>query len=65
MTKGCSLPGDGRAELNGEDLGCVECLADHRTQNAAAGLELTRLDTYYMKGPRALGYTFEGVAIRP
>ena len=32
---------------------------------AAAGLELTQLDTYYMKGPRALGYTFEGVAIRP
>jgi hypothetical protein len=32
---------------------------------AAAGLELTRLDTYYMKGPRALGYTFEGVAVRP
>ena len=32
---------------------------------AAARLELTRLDTYYMKGPRALGYTFEGVAIRP
>ncbi len=31
----------------------------------AAGLELTRLDTYYMKGPRALGYTFEGVAVRP
>jgi len=32
---------------------------------AAAGLELARLDTYYMKGPRALGYTFEGVAIKP
>jgi ubiquinone/menaquinone biosynthesis C-methylase UbiE len=32
---------------------------------AAAGLELTRLDTYYMKGPRALGYTFEGVAAKP
>ena len=32
---------------------------------AAAGLELTRMDTYYMKGPRALGYTFEGVAVRP
>ncbi len=32
---------------------------------AAAGLELTQLDTYYMKGPRALGYTFEGVAVRP
>ena len=32
---------------------------------AAAGLELTRLDTYYLQGPRALGYTFEGVAVRP
>ena len=31
---------------------------------AAAGLELTRMDTYYMKGPRALGYTLEGVAVR-
>ena len=31
---------------------------------AAAGLELTQMDTYYMKGPRALGYTFEGVAVR-
>jgi hypothetical protein len=27
-------------------------------------LELARLDTYYMKGPRPLGYTFEGVAVR-
>ena len=32
---------------------------------AAAGLELTRIDTYYMKGPRALGYTFEGFAVMP
>jgi ubiquinone/menaquinone biosynthesis C-methylase UbiE len=31
---------------------------------ATAGLELTRMDTYYMKGPRALGYTFEGVATK-
>jgi ubiquinone/menaquinone biosynthesis C-methylase UbiE len=30
-----------------------------------AGLELTRLDTYYMPGPRAFGYTFEGIAVRP
>jgi ubiquinone/menaquinone biosynthesis C-methylase UbiE len=29
-----------------------------------AGLDLTRLDTYYMKGPRAQGYIFEGVAVR-
>ena len=28
------------------------------------GLEVTRLDTYYMAEPRALGYTFEGVAVR-
>jgi ubiquinone/menaquinone biosynthesis C-methylase UbiE len=43
------------------------CRLDRRIDQlvAAAGLELTRLDTYYMKGPRALGYTFEGVAIRP
>jgi ubiquinone/menaquinone biosynthesis C-methylase UbiE len=32
---------------------------------AGAGLELTRMDTYYMKGPHAFGYTFEGVAIKP
>lgn len=31
---------------------------------AAAGLELTRIDTYYMKGPRTLGYTFEGIATK-
>ena len=31
---------------------------------AAAGLELTRMDTYYVKGPRALGYTFEGIATK-
>jgi len=31
---------------------------------AAAGLELTRIDTYYMKGPRALGYTFQGIATK-
>jgi ubiquinone/menaquinone biosynthesis C-methylase UbiE len=32
---------------------------------AGAGLELTQLKTYYLKGPRALGYTFEGVAAKP
>ncbi len=32
---------------------------------ADAGLELTRMETYYMKGPRVLGYTFEGAAVRP
>ena len=43
------------------------CHLDRRIDQlvAAAGLELTRLDTYYMKGPRPLGYTFEGIAIRP
>ena len=43
------------------------CHLDRRIDQlvAAAGLELTRLDTYFMKGPRALGYTFEGVAVRP
>ena len=30
-----------------------------------AGLELTQLKTYYLKAPRALGYTFEGVAAKP
>ncbi|HET9080286.1 MAG TPA: class I SAM-dependent methyltransferase [Trebonia sp.] len=33
---------------------------------AGAGLEVTRLETYYLKGgPRALGYMFEGVAAKP
>jgi len=31
---------------------------------ADAGLELTRLDNYYLKGPRAFGYMFDGVAIK-
>jgi len=30
-----------------------------------AGFELAKLDTYYMPGPRWVGYTFEGVATRP
>jgi hypothetical protein len=30
-----------------------------------AGLELTRLDNYYLKGPRAFGYMFDGVATKP
>jgi ubiquinone/menaquinone biosynthesis C-methylase UbiE len=29
-----------------------------------AGFALTRLDTYYGKGPKAMGYFFEGVATR-
>lgn len=32
---------------------------------AAAGLDLAELSTFYMNGPRAWGYTFEGVATRP
>ncbi len=31
---------------------------------SAAGLELVRMDTYYMTGLRAIGYTFEGTATR-
>jgi ubiquinone/menaquinone biosynthesis C-methylase UbiE len=31
---------------------------------AGAGFEMTRLENYYMKGPRAYGYMFEGVATR-
>jgi ubiquinone/menaquinone biosynthesis C-methylase UbiE len=29
---------------------------------ASAGLQLTRLENYYMRGPKPFGYTFEGVA---
>lgn len=31
----------------------------------SSGLELTRLDTYYLPGPKIVGYTFEGVAAKP
>ncbi|HET9896557.1 MAG TPA: class I SAM-dependent methyltransferase [Streptosporangiaceae bacterium] len=31
----------------------------------AAGLDLTRLKTYYLPGPRFVGYTFEGLATAP
>jgi ubiquinone/menaquinone biosynthesis C-methylase UbiE len=31
----------------------------------AAGFRLDRLDTFYLKGAKVMGYTFEGVAIRP
>jgi ubiquinone/menaquinone biosynthesis C-methylase UbiE len=30
-----------------------------------SGLEVRTLDRYYLKGPKALGYMFEGVAVRP
>ena len=29
-----------------------------------SGLEVTRLDSFYLKGPRPLGYMFEGVAAK-
>ena len=32
---------------------------------AGAGLDLTRLDNYYVTGPRAFGYMFDGVATKP
>ena len=32
---------------------------------AASGLELTRLENYYLKGPQATGYIFEGIAVKP
>jgi ubiquinone/menaquinone biosynthesis C-methylase UbiE len=31
----------------------------------ASGLEVTRLETYYMNSPRAIRYTFEGIAVKP
>lgn len=32
---------------------------------SASGLEVTRLDNYYVSGPRSTGYMFEGVAVKP
>jgi ubiquinone/menaquinone biosynthesis C-methylase UbiE len=32
---------------------------------AGAGLEVTQMQMYYLRGPRAVGYMFEGVAIKP
>lgn len=29
-----------------------------------AGFDLVKLDTYYMRGPRAVGYTYEGAAVK-
>ena len=31
---------------------------------AGSGLDLTRMETYYMPGPKAFGYTFEGTAVK-
>ena len=31
---------------------------------ADSGLEVTRMDNYYVKGPKAFGYMFEGAAIK-
>jgi ubiquinone/menaquinone biosynthesis C-methylase UbiE len=32
---------------------------------AGAGLKLTRLENYYIRGPKAFGYTFEGIGTKP
>jgi ubiquinone/menaquinone biosynthesis C-methylase UbiE len=42
------------------------CHLDRRIEElvVAAGFELTRLDTYYLPGPRLFGYTYEGVATK-
>jgi ubiquinone/menaquinone biosynthesis C-methylase UbiE len=32
---------------------------------AEAGFEMTRLETFYVQGPRLTGYTYEGVATKP
>jgi ubiquinone/menaquinone biosynthesis C-methylase UbiE len=29
-----------------------------------SGLDLTRLDTYYLRGPKSLNYSYEGIAIK-
>jgi hypothetical protein len=31
---------------------------------AASGLDLTRVENYYASGPKAYGYTFEGLAVK-
>jgi SAM-dependent methyltransferase len=31
---------------------------------AGSGLQITQMDNYYLKGPRAIGYTFEGRAAK-
>jgi hypothetical protein len=35
-----------------------------RGDGLAARLIIARLETYYMKGPRAMQYTFEGIAVK-
>jgi len=42
------------------------CHLDRRIDDlvAAAGFKVIRLETYYLSGPRALGYIYEGVATR-
>ncbi len=32
---------------------------------AGSGLDLTQMETYYMAGPKAFGYAFEGRAVKP
>jgi ubiquinone/menaquinone biosynthesis C-methylase UbiE len=43
------------------------CHLDRRIADliAGAGFRLTRLENYYFHRPRAMGYTYEGVAIKP
>jgi hypothetical protein len=31
----------------------------------AAELEITRIDNYYVPGPKSVGYMYEGVAMKP
>jgi len=31
---------------------------------AGSGLDVTRMDTYYLPGPKAFGYSYEGVATK-
>jgi hypothetical protein len=32
---------------------------------AGSGLQITKLENYYVEGPKVLGYTFEGRAAKP
>ncbi|MCW2907314.1 MAG: Methyltransferase type 11 [Actinomycetia bacterium] len=43
------------------------CHLDRRIADlvAGAGFRVTRLENYYFHRPRAMGYTYEGVAIKP
>lgn len=43
------------------------CHLDRPVQHLveAAGLQTVELDTYYIKGPKVFGYTYEGLATKP